>query len=151
MVEPAHTRILVVDDELAIRVTLDALLRRRGYIVESAANGEEALGWLMQCAFDLLLIDLRLPGMNGLVLAQCAQTCQPSAKIVFLTGSSDFNGVPLEEQVGYFEYILKTDSPQAVMDRVASMLGHQDKKSVPADEHRRWHAGDEAVASWALS
>ena len=125
MLEQARARILVVDDESAIRLTVDAVLRRRGYAVATAANGEEALGWLMQRAFDLVLVDLRLPGMNGLEFARCAQRCQPAVAILFLTGSSDFNGVPVEMQVGHFDYVLKTASPEEVLEAVANVLDQQ--------------------------
>jgi len=122
MIEQALARVLVVDDEAAIRLTLEALLRRQSYDVATAANGEEALGWLMQRGFDLVLIDLRLPGMNGLEFARCVQRCQPSAAILFLTGSSDFNGLPVETQVGHFDYLLKTSGPEEVLSAVAAVL-----------------------------
>jgi len=125
MLEQARARILVVDDESAIRRTVDAVLRRQGYEVATAANGEEALGWLMQKAFDLVLIDLKLPGMNGLQFAHYAQRCQPGMAILFLTGSSDFNGLPVEMQVGHFDYVLKTASPEEVLEAVANALDHQ--------------------------
>jgi two-component system, OmpR family, response regulator len=122
MFEHEQVRVLVVDDEAAIRLTLDVILRRAGYSVTTAANGEEALGWLMQSRFDLLLLDLGLPGISGLRVAQYAQEHYPSATVLFLTGSSDFERMPMEEQVGHFDYILKTASPQEVVDRVASAL-----------------------------
>jgi two-component system OmpR family response regulator len=118
--EPA--RILVVDDEAVIRLTLDLILQRAGYIVTTAANGEEALAWLVQSPFDLLLLDLGLPGISGLNVAHYAQEHHPSTVVLFLTGSSDFANLPIEEQVGHFDYILKTASPQAVVDRVAFAL-----------------------------
>ena len=122
MVKHEPARVLVVDDEAPIRLTLEAILRRVGYTVTTAANGEEATGWLMQSVFDLLLIDLKLPGMDGLTLARTAQECQPSAAILFITGSSDFKGTTVGEQVGYFDYILKTASPPEVLERVAFAL-----------------------------
>ena len=61
--------------------------------------------------------------MDGLAFARDAQKCQPSAAILFITGSSDFEGAPIEEQVGYFDYILKTASPQEVLSRVAVAVG----------------------------
>jgi DNA-binding NtrC family response regulator len=122
MFEREQARVLVVDDEAVIRLTLEVILRRVGYTVTTAANGEEALAWLMQCPFDLLLLDLGLPGISGLNVAHYAQEQYPSAVVLFLTGSSDFDSMPIEEQVGHFDYILKTASPQEVVDRVASAL-----------------------------
>lgn len=126
MVEHEPARILVVDDEDAIRLTLDILLRRRGYDVTTAANGEEALAWVMQQRFDLLIVDLKLPGIDGLDVARGVQTWQPSVKILFLTGQSDFTGGAGGTQSGHFDYILKTASPVAVLDRVARTLLNDD-------------------------
>ena len=114
MFEKEQACVLVVDDEAAIRLTLDVLLRRVGYKVTTAANGEGALGWLMQSSFDLLLLDLGLPGISGLKLARYAQEHYHSAVVLFLTGSSDFEDMPIDEQMGHFDYILKTASPQVV-------------------------------------
>ncbi len=75
MVEHAPARILVVDDDAAIRVTLDALLHHQGYAVATAANGEEALAWLMQSSFDLLLIDPQLPGISAREVAGGCGAC----------------------------------------------------------------------------
>ena len=122
MFEQEQARVLVVDDEAAIRLTLDLLLRRAGYTVTTATNGEEAIAWLIERPFDLLLIDLGLPGISGLKVARYAQKYHPSTVVLFLTGSSDFGSMPIEEQVGHFDYILKTASPQEVLDRVASVL-----------------------------
>jgi|KBSSwiStaDraftv2_1062776.scaffolds.fasta_scaffold1950549_1 DNA-binding NtrC family response regulator len=122
MFEPQQARVLVVDDEAPIRLTLEAILQRVGYTITTAANGEEALAWLMEHRFDLLLLDLRLTGISGLEVAQYAREYQPSAVVLILTGSSDFKGMPIEEQVGHFDYLLKTASPQEVVDRVAAAL-----------------------------
>ena len=122
MVKQEPAQILLVDDEAGIRVTLGTLLQRSGYHVTAAANGEEALGWLMQRSFDLLLIDMKLPGMDGLTFAQLAQKCQPSTTIVFISGSSDVAGGQVEPQVDYFDYILKSASPQEVLERIAAAV-----------------------------
>lgn len=124
MFEQAQAHVLIVDDEEMIRLTLDMILRRVGYTVTTVANGEAALDLLAQCPFDLLLLDLGLPGISGLNVAQYAQEYHPSAAVLFLTGSSDFENMPVEEQVGHFDYILKTASPQEVVDRVAAALPH---------------------------
>ena len=70
-------RILVADDEAAIRFTMEILLRRHGYTVTTASNGAEALALVEQQPFELLLLDLKMPGLSGLEVARRA--CETSA------------------------------------------------------------------------
>ena len=115
-VQPPY--ILLVDDEPAIRLTLSVLLKRSGYSVTAAASGDEALALLDQQAYDLVLLDLIMPGLGGLGLAREVQRRLPEAAILVLTGSDAL------EDVGRsgFDYILKTTSPPDVLARVAKVL-----------------------------
>jgi CheY-like chemotaxis protein len=122
VMNPQSARILVVDDEAAIRLTLDMLLRRRGYLVTVAASGTEALTLIAQQPFDLLLLDYKLPGLSGLDIALRARELLPTAAIVFLTGSSTIAGLPEAPGLEHFDVLLKTASPQDVLDRVAALL-----------------------------
>jgi CheY-like chemotaxis protein len=120
--QPQSARILIVDDEAAIRLTLDLLLRRRGYRVTVASSGAEALMLIEQQPFDLLLLDYRMPGLSGVDVALRARTLMPAAAILFLTGSSAIAGLPEATELDHFDILLKTASPQEVVDRVAAML-----------------------------
>jgi DNA-binding response OmpR family regulator len=120
--EQQATRILVVDDEAPIRMTLERLLQRRGYSVSVAASGEEALALLDQHSFDLLLLDLKLPGISGLEVAGQARTLQPAAAILLLTGHAAPEDAPDATRLDAFEYMLKTASPEAVLARVAASI-----------------------------
>ena len=82
-----RAHILVVDDEAAIRLTLDALLRRCGYRVTIASSGEQALEYIASHSIDLVLLDLILPGMSGLEAAERVRTLRPEVSIMILTGS----------------------------------------------------------------
>ena len=120
--EQQAARILVVDDEAAIRLTMEMLLRRQGYRVRTAASGEEALALIAQQPFDLFLLDLKMQGLGGLEVAERAQKLQPAAAILILTGSSAIEGAVDEPGVGQFSYVIKTSSPEAVLKRVAAAL-----------------------------
>jgi len=119
-------RILVVDDEAVIRRTLQTLLHRQGYEVWTAADGAEAFAWLREGAFDLLLIDLKLPGgVSGLEIAEGARAYQPDAAVLILTGSSELADAVGDSSVHHFETMLKTASPQDVLERVAALIAQQ--------------------------
>jgi DNA-binding NtrC family response regulator len=120
--EQRSARILVVDDEATIRLTLEMLLRRRGYIVTCASNGAEALAAIERQPFDLLLLDLKMPGLSGLDIAQRARVLHPGVGVLILTGSSQIEGIPEEQYSDEFRFMLKTASPQEVLDRVASLI-----------------------------
>lgn len=114
-------RILVADDEAAIRFTMGILLGRHGYTVTTASNGAEALALVEQQPFELLLLDLKMPGLSGLEVARRACELQPAAAILILTGSSQIEGALEEQDLDQFAYMLKTASPQEVLDRVAAL------------------------------
>ena len=122
MVEQVAARILLVDNDTASRSTLDVVLFCEGYAVSTAANGEEALAWLMQQPFDLLVIDLALPGLSGLELARCARRCQPSIEVLFLASNGGYDEILCEEQLDRFEWLPRTASPEAIVARVAQRL-----------------------------
>ena len=115
-------RILVADDEAAIRFTLEIMLRRHGYTVTTASNGAEALALVEQQPFELLLLDLKMPGLSGLEVARRACELQPAAALLILTGSSQIEGTLEEQDLDQFAYMLKTASPQEVLDRVAALM-----------------------------
>jgi DNA-binding response OmpR family regulator len=121
--QPAQ--ILVVDDEAPIRLTMHALLQRRGYEVLTAENGEQALALIHQRPFNLLLLDLKMPGLSGIEVAQRARERQPDAAIIILTGHGSLDSALDSLHIGVFDYLLKTASPHAVLERVAAALAQQ--------------------------
>ena len=115
-------QVLIVDDEPAIRFTLSLMLQRSGYVVTTAADSTEALKLLQAQTFDLLLLDLILPGMNGVVLAQCAHKLQPAAAVLILSGSQEFGSEMNDAERNGFDWMYKTASPQEVLDCVAALI-----------------------------
>jgi DNA-binding response OmpR family regulator len=115
-------RILLVDDESSIRLTLGAMLQRAGYDVTAAENGEEAVALLEQRAFDLLLVDLKMPGMDGMQVVAAARQRQPDLAIIVLTGHGSLDTAIEGLHQGIFDYLLKTTDPAQVIERVKAGL-----------------------------
>jgi DNA-binding response OmpR family regulator len=120
MSQPA--RILLVDDEASIRLTLSALLKRAGYEITSAENGEQAVTLLEQHAFDLMLVDLKMPGMDGMQVVEAARQRQPDTAIIVLTGHGSLDTAIEGLHQGIFDYLLKTTDPPQVIERVKAGL-----------------------------
>jgi DNA-binding response OmpR family regulator len=116
MEQPRH--ILVIDDDDAVRDTLGMMLRRQGYAVTLANDGPAALAQLHRQEFDLVVIDLLLPRMDGLNLAQHVRTRQPSAAVLILTGYT----APVQISGLADDYIVKTVGPREVLARIAALI-----------------------------
>jgi putative two-component system response regulator len=80
-------RVLVVDDEETIRLALSRFLRNRGYEVDQAASGQQALECLSNHKYAVMLCDLRMPGMSGLEVLPHALARDPDLGIVMLTAT----------------------------------------------------------------
>jgi two-component system cell cycle response regulator CpdR len=79
-------RILLAEDDDSLRTFLAAALVKAGHTVADYPDGEQALDALMGMAFDLLLTDIVMPGIDGVELARKAADVDPAMKIVFITG-----------------------------------------------------------------
>ncbi len=100
-------RVLVVDDDEDLLSSLGKALGRRGFVVSIARDGEEALLRTAQDVYDVVVLDLRMPGMGGLDVLRCMKSQAPNTEILLLTGhasvSTAFEGIRL----GAFDYMLK--------------------------------------------
>ena len=81
---PAEKRILVVDDDSASRTLLFTILRRRGFAVDSARNGSEALEKLGRCRYVLMLLDLMMPVLSGWEVLQYLSAVEPAERPVVI-------------------------------------------------------------------
>jgi two-component system response regulator PilR (NtrC family) len=110
--EPAQesatpTRVLVVDDERSMRDFLKILLSRRGYETVTAQGGAEAIEMLGQSAFDLALVDLRMPEVDGLTVLREARACGLSTQIVMMTAYATTQTALDAMKLGAYDYVTK--------------------------------------------
>ncbi|MBI2882625.1 MAG: sigma-54-dependent Fis family transcriptional regulator [Candidatus Methylomirabilis oxyfera] len=101
------TRALVVDDERPIRLLMENELPRAGYIVTCAGSGEEALEQLRMREFDVILLDLKMPGIGGMEALRRIRDSGTSAEVVVLTGHPDVDSAIQAMKLGAYDYLTK--------------------------------------------
>jgi len=111
--------ILVVDDESAIRYSITKTLQRVGYQVDSAASGEEAIQKMQQQPFDVVLTDIRMPGISGVDLLGKVKEQAPDAIVILLTGYASLDTAVESLRLGAHDYLIKPSSSQDIRDSVA--------------------------------
>ncbi len=119
-----HT-ILVVDDEETIREVVRRYLEREGYLVEEAADGYEALRIIQDDSPALIILDLMLPGIDGLSLTQHLRQDR-QIPIIMLTAKSEDSDRIRGLDLGADDYITKPFNPQEVVSRVRAVLRRSD-------------------------
>ncbi len=82
-------QILIVDDDLRIRDSLEKLLTSFGYSIKKAASAEEADAWFTSQHFDLVMLDIEMPRMNGLEFLRWVQTRDKEVAVIMVTGVDD--------------------------------------------------------------
>lgn len=127
-------RILVVDDEATIRLALSRFLRSRGYEVEAASSGFDALEALQAGRFALVVCDLRMPGMSGLEVVPRAIEIDPDLAVIMLTAVNDAASATDALSSGAFDYLTKPvelpDLQAAVERALERRVGTLEKRAV---------------------
>jgi len=119
-------RVMVVDDEAPLRSALSRFLKERGYTVTTATSGTEALERLSDDQPDLMLLDIRMPGLNGIDVVPEALDKSPDLAIVMLTAVSDATSAALCMQRGALDYLTKPIELNDLASAVARALRRRD-------------------------
>lgn len=115
--ELAH--VLVVDDEGAIRYSVSKTLQRVGYTVSEAASGEEALEAMKKDRYDVVLTDIRMPGLTGVELLKRIKEVAPDAIVILMTGYASLGTAVEALRLGAHDYLIKPSSSQDIRQSVA--------------------------------
>ncbi|MEK3734132.1 response regulator [Paenibacillus sp. FSL M8-0334] len=118
-------RLLVVDDEEIITNSLYEVFHQwmpGNLDVCRAYSGKEALNWMSRTRIDIVLTDIRMPGMSGLELTESIRALWPRCRIIFLTGYSDFDYAYQAIQMPNVRYLLKTEGFDKVMEVVKEVI-----------------------------
>lgn len=115
-------KILVVDDEDNARQSLAEILRLEGHHVTTAAGGEQALDCLGQEPFDLMVLDLKMPGTDGLEVLRRAETIAPDCSVIVLTAHGSLDSAVEALRHSAHDYLLKPASPDSILESVRNAI-----------------------------
>jgi heterodisulfide reductase subunit A len=114
--------ILVVDDESIIRQSLDAWLGdEEGYRVTMAASGAEALEKIAAAPFHLMLLDIKMPGMDGVTVLEKAKVIQPDLQVLMMTAYATVETAVEAMKIGAMDYLIKPFEPDALIPKVTAV------------------------------
>jgi DNA-binding NtrC family response regulator len=120
-VDPEPKRVLVADDELNMRRVLEAILRREGYDVVTAANGVEALQG-MSGSVHTVITDLKMPGLDGMALLRKLSADYPDVPVVMITAHGSVENAVEAVKLGAFDYVEKPFEQEQIRQVVAKAL-----------------------------
>ena len=101
------SRILVVDDEEALRSVLSSELASGGYDVVAAADGDEAITSIQNKKFDLVLLDIKMPKVDGFEVLKFIKKSHPTVKVIMLTGFADLKNAIESKKHGAEDFVSK--------------------------------------------
>ena len=120
------SKILVVDDEKDILKFLSEELARRGYEVDTASSGEEAVEKAKAIRPDLVLMDMRMPGMGGMKALEQVKEIDPQIEVIMVTAVHDEDAIRKATDLGVDDYVTKpvdfSHLNEVVMEKIANTL-----------------------------
>jgi two-component system response regulator HydG len=126
-------KILVVDDEAANRITLERILKREGWVVAQAPDGRSGLELLRSEGADVVLTDLKMPGMSGLELLRASKAVAPDVEVIVMTAYGTVETAVEAMKEGAYDYVTK---PLRRMELVSSMRKALEKRGLILENRR---------------
>jgi len=145
MEEEKGIQVLIVDDEDRFRVTTAATLKKRGFAVKAAASGIEAIEELKKSEVDVVILDIKMPSMDGHQTLRELKKLKPNLEVIMLTGYGSLGSALADRRRGVFAFLTKPCSIDFLAERIEEAFAK--KKGVPEYSRR---ARDIMVPFFAL-
>ena len=113
---------LVIDDEKNIRLTFSETLAQMGFDTHAAANGEEALSKMKTTDFDLVLLDFRMSGMDGIEVLRCIREEYPKVRVIMITAHGTIESAVEAMKLGAVDFIQKPCTPGEIRELVGKVM-----------------------------
>ncbi len=119
-------RILVVDDEEIVRESLSSWLQEDGYSVGTAADGKTAISRIKSESWAVLLVDLKMPGVDGLQVLEEARKLRPDASVIIMTAYATVDTAVQAMKLGAYDYLVKPFEPEELSLMMKKLIAQQD-------------------------
>jgi two-component system nitrogen regulation response regulator NtrX len=130
-----ETRILIVDDDSSIRRAVKGLLEDEGYSVVTASNGEEAVSMVDAEHFDVLLLDIVLPGMDGLEVLDKVKQSRPKLPVIMISGQATVDNAIRATKLGAYDFLEKPIVSEKLLLVLAHVLESEELKRQSAKRY----------------
>lgn len=130
--------VLIVDDEKNIRLTLSQAIESMDLDVGTAVNGEDALSKLDESDYGLMLLDLKMPGMDGMDVLRQVREVRPDIKVIIITAHGTIDSAVEAMKLGAVDFIQKPFTPDEIRGLVRKVLDRDALEAEQAD-HYDWH------------
>lgn len=127
--------LLIVDDEKNIRYTLLQALESLEIDVDTAVNGEEALEKINNKQYSLILLDLKMPGMNGMEVLRHVSRHHPETRIIIISAHGTIDSAVEAMKLGAVDFLQKPFAPMEIRDTIAKVLGREDLNEKNASDY----------------
>lgn len=121
-------KILIVDDEKAVRESLEEILKLEDYQVETVSSGEKALELINENDYDLVLLDLKMSGIDGVEVMKQITRYAPETKVIILTGHGTLESAIEALRTGAEDYMLKPFEASTILDSIGRALSKNAQK-----------------------
>ncbi|OHB64548.1 MAG: response regulator receiver protein [Planctomycetes bacterium RBG_13_62_9] len=134
----AKQAVLIVDDEKNIRLTLSQTLESPDMEVDTAVNGEEALVKLQEKDFGLVLLDLKMPGMDGMDVLRWISENRPDVRVIIITAHGTVDSAVEAMKRGAVDYIQKPFVPKEIREIVSRVMDRRTLEAQTAQDYDGW-------------
>jgi DNA-binding NtrC family response regulator len=120
--------ILGVDDDLLVLESLDDFLKQAGYNVASANSAREAIEQAREIPYDIAVLDMKMPEMDGFQVAAMLRQLQPSLRVIIFTGYASLEGEARAAQLDFYEYLPKSNWHDLLLPTIELVLEEPERR-----------------------
>jgi DNA-binding NtrC family response regulator len=126
-------RILIVDDEERFRTTMCKLLKAHGYDADAVGTGQEAIRKITEESWDVMILDMKMPEMNGVQVLSEVRKLDSRVEVIVLTGYASIDTVQDVMKFGAYDYLLKPYRTEELLEKIENAFDRRAARKVLVD------------------